>query len=183
MRNVLVTKHALIFKGKIILLLPPYSSQTKNKNKAAFASPRFPSSPILQYSSWESKSRNNIGKFGFFFVKKCARKFLLFSPDLIVDPKLLKQGTFISCVKSQPLQVALINFISKAGWRRALAALWLNNSYYLPSFREAAECQGINIWKSMEICPSTTGGGRGASSGDQPNLHLLWVGFEGPNSN
>lgn len=80
------------------------------------------------------------------------------------NTELLRQGTFVSSVKSQPLKVALLKFILKAGWRRALAALWLNNSYYLPSFREAAECQGINIWGSREICPSTTGEGRGASS-------------------
>lgn len=122
--NVKCSRHQTcwIFKWKLILLSPPPPSQTKNK--AAFASPRFPSSPTPQHPSWKkkrkSKSRKNTRKYGFFFVKKMCQKIPAFLPRSHCgfgwkDTKLLRQGTFISSVKSQPLKVALRNFILKAG--------------------------------------------------------------------
>lgn len=158
----------------------------KIKIKLLLHHPGFPPPPTLQHSSWESKSTNNTGKLGFFFVKNKILAFLTRSRCGFgrKNTKLSRQGTFISSIKSQPLQVALINFILKAGWRRALAALWLNNSYYLPSFREAAECQEINIWKSREICPSITGEGEVPAAGTSQTCTFCWVGlreqFEGP---
>lgn len=59
----------------------------------------------------------------------------------------------------------------------AITGLKLNNSYYLQTFRKAAERERINILKSTEICPSATGGKRRASSQEEKHLCVKQITF------
>lgn len=160
----------LICKWKPILPSPPYSSW--NENKSAFAAHRFPSSTHpsdCQLRKYEHKCHREGGIF--LCCKKCCVRTLLHFAFLNRycrgfgrnSTKLSARSAFPSSVKSQQPNVAPTNFILKAAQTRAIAAPKLNNSYYLPSFRQAAERQWINILKSVETRPSTRGEERCAS--------------------